>query len=362
MNKIINYFQFKEELEKYKKNYNSINLNNKMSVCLSKYDSIYKQFKKIKSMQQGKFTTIDKTEEQLEEEIINKLKQLYSNKMNMALSQEDYKSSEAFIRGYLSNFSEYKSQYFNGIIQTFIKDMEIVLENIEIIYRNYNNENKIIINKDGGLYNSVVDYVVKFEKVSATLLQRVFKLSYNEAAKLVDQLEDNGVISHPNGSKPREVLLTSDKLYKQKYNTNKFINYFSQLYGNEISNHKTIKNKIEIIDNDINGYDFEKITKDLLESNGFNNVTITQFSGDFGVDVIAEKDNIKYAIQCKKYSSKVGIKAVQEVIASKSMNNCHVAVVLTNNYFTNSAKTLANKNNVLLWDRNYLIKLLDKYK
>ena len=95
-----------------------------------------------------------------------------------------------------------------------------------------------------------------------------------------------------------------------------------------------------------------------MKSNGFTNVEVTQCSNDFGVDVIAYKDEIKYAIQCKKYSSPVGIKAVQEVIGSKSMNNCHVAVVLTNNIFTKNAKELAEKNNVLLWDRYKLIELI----
>lgn len=77
--------------------------------------------------------------------------------------------------------------------------------------------------------------------------------------------------------------------------------------------------------------------------------------------VIAYKDDIKYAIQCKKYSSPVGIKAVQEVIASKAMNDCHVAAVLTNNTFTKSAKELANKNNVLLWDRDKLQDFIENY-
>ena len=50
---------------------------------------------------------------------------------------------------------------------------------------------------------------------------------------------------------------------------------------------------------------------------------------------------------------------MQEVIGSKAMNDCHVAVVLTNNTFTKSAVELAKKNNVLLWDRNKLMGLID---
>ena len=110
----------------------------------------------------------------------------------------------------------------------------------------------------------------------------------------------------------------------------------------------------------MNGFDFENYTKDLLAANGFDKVSVTKASNDFGVDVIAEKDSVRYAIQCKKYSSPVGIKAVQEVMGSKAMNQAHVAVVLTNNTFTKSAKELAKSNGVLLWDRNKLKEMIEK--
>lgn len=122
------------------------------------------------------------------------------------------------------------------------------------------------------------------------------------------------------------------------------------------------QNNIKEIDNDMNGFDFEKFTGDVLHYNGFEKIEITQKCGDFGIDIVAYKDDIKYAIQCKRYSTPVGIKAVQEVVASKIMNNCHVAVVITNNYFTNSAIELAKKNNVLLWNRDKLIDLINNAK
>ena len=126
------------------------------------------------------------------------------------------------------------------------------------------------------------------------------------------------------------------------------------------SDYKNVKHEIDGVDNDMDGFDFEKYTSKLLKANGFTKVEVTQCSSDFGVDVIAYKEDIKYAIQCKKYSSPVGIKAVQEVIASKAMHNCHVAVVLTNNYFTKNAEELAERNNVLLWNREKLVSLISK--
>ncbi len=106
------------------------------------------------------------------------------------------------------------------------------------------------------------------------------------------------------------------------------------------------------------GYDFEIFCGKLLEFNGFVDVRITGTSNDYGVDIIAFKEDVKYAIQCKKYSHPIGVSAVQEVIASKSMHDCHVAVVLTNSTFTTNAEVLAKKNNVLLWDRHKLINML----
>ena len=98
---------------------------------------------------------------------------------------------------------------------------------------------------------------------------------------------------------------------------------------------------------------------DLLRKNGFINVSVTPGSGDQGVDVIAEKEGVRYAVQCKCYSSALGNTPVQEVCAGKSMYNCHVGVVMTNNYFTAGAKQLAEKNGILLWDRDKLQQMID---
>ncbi len=63
---------------------------------------------------------------------------------------------------------------------------------------------------DDPLYNDIVEFVVTTGKASASLLQRRFKLGYNRAARIVDLLEERGIIGPPNGSKPREVLVKLD--------------------------------------------------------------------------------------------------------------------------------------------------------
>ena len=107
----------------------------------------------------------------------------------------------------------------------------------------------------------------------------------------------------------------------------------------------------------MNGYKFESWCAALLTINDFSNVTVTQGSGDHGADILAEKDDISYAFQCKYYSGTVGNKAVQEVYAAKTYYKRDIAVVMTNSTFTLQAQEEAAATHVKLWDKDKLLKL-----
>ena len=77
-------------------------------------------------------------------------------------------------------------------------------------------EEKVSIDKDDvdnddPLYNEIVEFVITTGKASASLLQRKYKLGYNRAARIIDLLEERGIIGPQNGSKPREVLVALDE-------------------------------------------------------------------------------------------------------------------------------------------------------
>lgn len=110
----------------------------------------------------------------------------------------------------------------------------------------------------------------------------------------------------------------------------------------------------------LDGPRFERWCAQLLRKIGFSDVTVTKTSGDQGVDITAVKDDVRYAIQCKCYSSDLGNHPVQEVHAGKSMYGCHVGVVMTNRFFTSGAKDLAKATGTLLWDRNKLKAMLQQ--
>ena len=119
-----------------------------------------------------------------------------------------------------------------------------------------------------------------------------------------------------------------------------------------------IESDISIADTDeMSGIEFESFCMGVLQKNGFENVRMTETTGDYGGDLLAEKDEIKYVIQCKRYNSSIGISAIQEVVGSREVYHTHVGVVLTNSHFTKNAEILAEKTNVLLWDRSRLSRL-----
>ncbi|ELK47336.1 MULTISPECIES: DNA translocase FtsK [Bacillaceae] len=62
------------------------------------------------------------------------------------------------------------------------------------------------------LFDEAVSFVVEQNGASASLIQRRFKVGYNRAARLIDQMETYGIISEQKGSKPRDILLTRQQI------------------------------------------------------------------------------------------------------------------------------------------------------
>lgn len=108
------------------------------------------------------------------------------------------------------------------------------------------------------------------------------------------------------------------------------------------------------IDN-MDGVKFEYYLADILRKRGYTNVRVTE-KYDFGVDIVAKKDNVTWGIQAKRYSSMVKASAVRAAYTALSHYGCERAMVVSNNYFSNPAKTLAFDTNTVLIDRETLTK------
>ena len=67
------------------------------------------------------------------------------------------------------------------------------------------------------LFPAGVDVILDLGQASVSLLQRRLKLGYARAARLMDQMEEKGVVGPFEGSKPRQVLITKDQWQEMQF-------------------------------------------------------------------------------------------------------------------------------------------------
>ena len=68
-------------------------------------------------------------------------------------------------------------------------------------------EEETILEETDDLYDEAVQLVVNMQTASVSMLQRRFRIGYSRAARIVDQMEQRGIVGPPEGSKPRQVLV-----------------------------------------------------------------------------------------------------------------------------------------------------------
>jgi restriction system protein len=116
------------------------------------------------------------------------------------------------------------------------------------------------------------------------------------------------------------------------------------------------KSGIKEID-EMSGIEFEEYLSLLFKRQGYK-VSTTNAVGDFGADIVLEKEGQRICVQAKRYRKQVGIKAVQEVIGSLAHYSADIGWVVTNSTYTRPAIQLAKANGITLVGRNELIKLI----
>lgn len=235
-------------------------------------------------------------------------------------------------------------------------------------------------NQRDPMYDAAVKCVIEANGASTILLQRCLHLGYARSANIIDQMEDAGVIGPYNGSAPRVILspyATGSAAAPPPMETHSTSVPDPELEAiltepdsvqakplrePPVPRHRKPSCTVTLAACDhMEGHAFEQLCADVLKANGFTQVRVTQASGDYGVDVLAQKGGVPYAIQCKCYSSSVGNHAVQEAYSGAAYYGGRVPVVLTNQEFTAAAKTMASSLGVKLWGRRELARLLESY-
>ncbi|MBE6064337.1 DNA translocase FtsK [Clostridium cochlearium] len=98
-------------------------------------------------------------------------------------------------------------------VVTFIKEQQCgEIEYEDSIIDEINTSIEINNEDRDELLEEAIKIVVEVDQASTSLLQRKLRIGYNRAARIMDQMEERGIISQRDGSKPRQVLISKDDI------------------------------------------------------------------------------------------------------------------------------------------------------
>jgi S-DNA-T family DNA segregation ATPase FtsK/SpoIIIE len=97
-------------------------------------------------------------------------------------------------------------------VVSFLKENNQTVYDSDVIEKVTSNMNQSEYDQDDELLREAIELVVSEQTASISLLQRRFKIGYARAARLIDSMEERGVIGGYEGSKPRKVLITDEDL------------------------------------------------------------------------------------------------------------------------------------------------------
>ena len=132
---------------------------------------------------------------------------------------------------------------------------------------------------------------------------------------------------------------TIRKLIKKHFGYN---NSSSKDYGPLITQLLNEQSPSQKANTTLKGYELELKISETYRLLGYE-VKITKFSGDFGIDIIAESNSEKIGIQCKNLESNVGVDAIMQAYSGGKFYDCTRYCVITNLGYTEPARELANK-------------------
>lgn len=272
------------------------------------------------------------------ENVYTEVSKMVSAKFDNVKNLYDLLHNQNVIQGEQSSYQYFALIFVLYYYQKlkFIEYSETILSsyNLKEISQKFNDKNNIAFDMD------MVESLTQLGEDGETIIKVIVFLS----AKYYQNISISK-ISSVVSSKINEYLKTANE--KEKLNM--------LIQGSYKSRSKYNMAQIDLMD----GKQFEIFVANLFTNMGYK-TEVTKASGDQGVDVIAKKGEKILAIQAKHYNQAVGNHAIMEVVAGAKFYNANLCYVVTNNYFTKSAKDLAATNNVILWDREKLIEKLSE--
>lgn len=126
--------------------------------------------------------------------------------------------------------------------------------------------------------------------------------------------------------------------------------------ANQQERRRRLSARTKLIDR-MSGAEFENYLAEYFAERGYK-IQITPTTGDYGADLVLRSRTECIVVQAKRWNSKIGISAVQEISTARHFYGANGALLITNSSLTRSAKELARRANVTVWDRNMLFEML----
>ena len=183
-----------------------------------------------------------------------------------------------------------------------------------------------------GKKEKLIEIILKNATLFESAISKLLKESYKE--DIQEMCDDLGIDSE--GNKEKLLQRVNDYVFKieskNSFQTKSTINKaISTKHVSELSG--------ENLENDINkrGWEeMEHLVGKLFERKGYD-VTVTQPTGDFGIDVWAKKPDDKIAIQVKHQESDVGYDTIAKTVGASLANANHILIVSSKSGFTKQA-------------------------
>lgn len=123
--------------------------------------------------------------------------------------------------------------------------------------------------------------------------------------------------------------------------------------------HKTIAKKVEQL-YELTPREFEEWTANLFNSLGYEKITLTPQSNDKGIDVLAEKNGMKIAVQCKKFKGLVVSPDIQKFIGAIKYAEVDKGFLITTGTYSVEAEKMAISSSIEIYDKVRLVDLIEE--
>jgi restriction system protein len=235
----------------------------------------------------------------------------------------------------------------------------------EDLLKKINGKNKGLLERKGSIIKPIKFIKILFEryriKKELGCLDKI-RINLNE---IIQILEFNL------NKKKEEIKDIKEKIDKNReeisYTNTQISNGFELFEGKWFQKeevHKLKEAKIGITNNfsNISPFDFEHFIARLLNEMGYK-TQVTKKTGDYGVDIIAEKEGKRTVVQCKRNGEKnlIGNRQIQQLLGSMPYFKANHSLFVTTSFYTKQAIQQTKNAPIELWNKETLHRLVEKY-